>query len=419
MEQSLTALAKQLVLKTLARIQNAHLEVVCPRETHTFGVASSSLRGMIVVHNECFFLRALTGGDVAMGESFMDGDWSSPDLPSVIRIAVRNLDVLENDNALFNTLSRMFDRLLHLRNDNSHEGSRKNISRHYDLGNDFYSLFLDRNMAYSSGYYLSASDSLDTAQTNKFDLICRKLQLNSDDHLLEIGTGWGGFAHYAATHYGCRVTTTTISRQQYEYAAEWFRRSGMMPGRIELLLADYRYLTGKFDKIVSIEMFEAVGFKHYDDYFSACDRLLKPNGQMLLQTITMSERKFPQYLKRCDWIQKYIFPGAELASVIGIQKTLACTTGLQLFQAEDIGMHYAETLRTWRERCHAVDSDIAALGFDERFRRMWDYYFAYCEGAFRERHIGVFQLLLTKTRASQFLINEPWGQTMQQMADTV
>jgi cyclopropane-fatty-acyl-phospholipid synthase len=255
-------------------------------------------------------------------------------------------------------------------------------------------------MAYSCAYFQSPDDSLEQAQLNKFERICRKLELKSSDHLLEIGTGWGGFAAYAASSYGCQITTTTISRQQHDYAKALFDSMGATGERITLLLEDYRNLRGQFDKIVSIEMFEAVGLRYYDAYFGACDRLLKPEGNLVLQTIIMNEQKFPVYRKRCDWIQKYIFPGSELASVAEILKSTGRCTKLSLFHAEDIGLHYAETLKLWRERFLSHRDKVKSQGFDERFLRMWEYYLAYCEGAFRERHIGDVQLVLTKQRAA-------------------
>lgn len=408
-------IAKKLVLKMLEKLESGFLELVCPEATYSFGNPGASLKAILAVHNERFFQRALFGGDIGMGESYMDGDWSSPDLVAVVRLAVRNLNTLESENKLLSALSRISDTLFHRRNNNTLRGSRRNIGHHYDLGNDFYQTFLDENMAYSCAYYDSPDDSLEDAQIQKFDRICRKLRLSPADHVLEIGTGWGGFAVYAASQYGCQITTTTISRQQFEYAAEWFRELGLdreiagQPKQIELLFEDYRRLQGSFDKIVSIEMFEAVGFRHYDDYFRAVDRLLKPNGTMLLQTITINEQTFKTYLKRCDWIQKYIFPGAELGSVSEILRSLARCTKMSLFHAEDIGSHYAQTLKTWRERFLECLTDVRACGFDERFIHMWEYYFAYCEGAFRERHIGDFQLLLTKNLNSKPLMDEPWS----------
>jgi len=401
-----TNLAKKIFLKSLARLRVGYLELVCPENTYCFGQLQDPLHAVVAVHDERFFLRALLAGDVGVGEAYMDGDWSTPDLVAVVRLAVRNLDQLDNSNRLFTALRRMADFVEHRRNRNTESGSRRNIAYHYDLGNDFYHLFLDRSMAYSCAYYESAEDTLEQAQVRKFDRICRKLQLGSLDHVLEIGTGWGGFAAYAAETYGCRVTTTTISRQQHDYARGMFSQS-RAGERIQLLFEDYRNLRGQFDKIVSIEMFEAVGYEHYDDYFGTCDRLLKPDGSMLLQTITIMESKFQQYRKQSDWIKKHIFRGAELASVTEIQRSLAKTTRMQLFHLEDIGKHYALTLNEWRRRFLGHLAEVRQRGFDERFVRMWDYYLAYCEGAFRERYISDVQLVLGKVTSEIQLMNEP------------
>ena len=401
-----TNLAKKIFLKSLARLRVGYLELVCPENTYCFGQLQDPLHAVVAVHDERFFLRALLAGDVGVGEAYMDGGWSTPDLVAVVRLAVRNLDQLDNSNRLFTALRRMADFVEHRRNRNTESGSRRNIAYHYDLGNDFYHLFLDRSMAYSCAYYESAEDTLEQAQVRKFDRICRKLQLGSLDHVLEIGTGWGGFAAYAAETYGCRVTTTTISRQQHDYSREVFSRS-RAGERIQLLFEDYRNLRGQFDKIVSIEMFEAVGYEHYDDYFGTCDRLLKPDGSMLLQTITIMESKFQQYRKQSDWIKKHIFRGAELASVTEIQRSLAKTTRMQLFHLEDIGKHYALTLNEWRRRFLGHLAEVRQRGFDERFVCMWDYYLAYCEGAFRERYISDVQLVLGKVTSEIQLMNEP------------
>ena len=418
-----TRIAKKVFLKTLAGLRGGCLEVVCPESTYRFGhmaeeetdEAKDGLHAVVAVHNERFFKRALLAGDVGVGEAYMAGDWSTPDLVQVVRLAVRNLDQLENSNRLFTLFRRMVDLFEHRRNRNTESGSRRNIAYHYDLGNDFYRLFLDRSLTYSCGYYERVDDTLEEAQIRKFDRICRKLQLSSQDHVLEIGTGWGGFAAYAAENYGCRVTTTTISQQQHDYAQRLFSES-RAGGRIQLLFEDYRKLSGQFDKIVSIEMFEAVGYDNYDAYFGACNRLLRPDGSLLLQTITIQEAKFAQYREQSDWIKKYIFPGAELASVVGIQQSLArisgagttrAGTGMQLFQMEDIGIHYALTLREWRRRFLERVGEARKLGFDARFIRMWDYYLAYCEGAFRERYISNAQLVIGKITSENRLLNEP------------
>ena len=407
MKEFLGSTARKLFLSMLKGLQGGSLELLLPDHTLTFGDVRSELSAHLVVHNERFFARALLGGDTAFGEAYMDGDWSTPDLVSLMRLAVRNMALLENSNTFISSLSRLADRIRHRLRTNSIEGSRRNIHAHYDLSNEFFRLFLDQRMVYSCAWYETPSDSLDTAQFQKLDRICRKLDLQPQDHVLEIGTGWGGFALHAARNFGCQVTTTTISQQQFEYARALFDGAGW-DGRIELLLKDYRNLTGNFDKIVSIEMFEAVGFDHYDDFFRACDRLLKPDGSMLLQTITMNEQKFSQYLKQSDWIQKYIFPGAQLASVRGVLDSLTRATRISLFHAEDMGAHYARTLAAWRESFFNSIPQVKALGFDDRFIRMWDYYLAFCEGAFHERHISDFQLLLTKNYNPRSLFQEPW-----------
>jgi cyclopropane-fatty-acyl-phospholipid synthase len=402
--------SQRLFFRLLQGLRQGHLEIVCPEDTYFFGEPKSDLRAVVIVHNLRFFRRALLGGDMGMGEAFMQGDWSSPDLVALVRLAVRNLNGIQDGGKLFSFLSSMVDMIRHRFKGNTLSGSRRNISYHYDLGNEFYRLFLDPTMAYSCAYYQTPDDPLDQAQLRKFERICRKLQLCPSDHLLEIGTGWGGFAAYAAKTYGCRITTTTISRQQHDYAQRSFKTLGQAGDRITLLLEDYRNLRGQFDKLVSIEMFEAVGLKYYDSYFSACDRLLNPDGIMLLQTITMNEQNFPAYHKRCDWIQKYIFPGAELASVAEVLRSVGRCTRLSMHHAEDIGLHYAETLKAWRFRFLSHITEVQDLGFDETFLRIWEYYLAYCEGAFREGYVGDIQLVLRKQEAR---IPLSWMQSLQ------
>jgi len=412
MASRLTAkIAKSIFLRTLAGLGVGKLELVCPEATYRFGAPAAeqeqdSLHAVVAVHEDRFFLRALLAGDIGVGEAYMAGEWSTPDLVAVVRLAVRNLERLENSNRFFTAFRRLADFLAHRRNRNSQSGSRRNIAYHYDLGNNFYRVFLDANLAYSCAYYERPQDSLEQAQMQKFDRICRKLQLRPQDHVLEIGTGWGGFAVYAAETYGCRITTTTISRQQHDYAHELFSRSSAVD-RIELLFDDYRNLSGQYDKIVSIEMFEAVGYEHYDAYFETCDRLLKSEGSMLLQTITILESKFHQYRKQSDWIKKHIFPGAELASVVEIERSLARASRMKLCRFEDIGMHYALTLHEWRRRFLERLTEVRQLGFDERFLRMWDYYLAYCEGAFREGYIGDVQLVLGKSAGEPLSMGVP------------
>jgi cyclopropane-fatty-acyl-phospholipid synthase len=407
MNQMLTLFAKKIFLASLEGIQAGSLELVTPGQTQVFGDPSAELRATLVVERDRFFTRALLGGETAIGEAYMDGDWSTPDLVSLMRLAVRNTAQLEAGNTFFSSISRLADRIRQRLRKNTVAGSSRNIHAHYDLSNDLFRLFLDRNMLYSCAWYETPEDSLETAQMQKIDRICRKLDLQPQDHVLEIGTGWKAFALHATRNYGCKVTTTTISQQQYLYASERFDANDR-DLRIEFLLQDYRQLQGNFDKIVSIEMFEAVGFEHYDVFFRACDRLLKPDGSMLLQTITMNEQNFDQYRRQSDWIQKYIFPGGQLASMRGILDSVARSTNLSLFHAEEMGAHYARTLAAWRERFFVALAQVRELGFDDRFIRMWDYYLGFCEAAFLERHIGNMQLLLTKNHNPKPLFQEPW-----------
>lgn len=403
--------ARKAVFRMLENMRHGALEVVCPERTYRFGQAGAGLRACIAVHDERFFSRVLWGGDDAAGDSYVAGDWSSPDPVAVVRLAARNLGKLESGNALLSLASRGFHRLRHWMNRNTLGGSRRNIQAHYDLSNDFFRLFLDRNMVYSSAVYRHAGESLEEAQEEKLDRICRKLRLAPGDRVLEIGTGWGAFALHASRNYGCSVTTTTISREQHDHARQSFADAGEAGDRITLLLEDYRNLKGSFNKLVSIEMLEAVGLEYYDAFFSTCDRLLTTDGAMIMQAITMNEQRFDAYKKRSDWIQRRIFPGAQLASIREILNSLARSTRLSVYHLEDLGLHYAHTLAEWRRRFHESIGEVRALGFDQAFCRTWDYYLAYCEGAFRERRISDIQLMLTKNSSPAMLYGEPWSRT--------
>ena len=403
-----TQWAKTAFLSGLDGMTGGTLAVECRDRTYRFGTGDGP-EATMVIHDERFFLRSLTGSDIGVGESFMDGDWTTPDLVPLARLMLRNRHLLDDQGRITGALHRLAGGIARRLRDNSLAGSRHHIRRHYDLGNDFFRLFLDAELLmYSCGYFESAGDSLETAQTRKIDRVCRRLGLTSSDHVLEIGSGWGGFAVWASTHYGCRVTTTTISDEQFRHVREWRSRLGEAGSRIDVRRADYRELTGQFDKVVSIEMFEAVGLKRYDEYFAAADRLLAPDGAMLLQTITVDDQWFPKYHGTPDWIEKYIFPGGELASVGEVLSSLARTTSLSMYHAENFGTHYARTLHAWRVRFHQSLARVRALGFDERFIRMWDLYLASCEAAFLERHAGLFQLLLVKNGSQRGLFNEPW-----------
>ncbi len=406
--------AKRAFLAGLPAIRDGRLDLLTAGVRHQFGDRSSRTDGErpiaaeLCVHDERFFWRALIGSDIGLGESFMDGDWTSPDLVALIRLMLRNLRIVDRPRGPIGAMHRLLALLARRLRDNTIAGSRRHIHQHYDLGNDFFRLFLDEQLMYSCAFYETGRETLEQAQQRKLDQICRKLALGPDDHVLEIGSGWGGFAAWASARYGCRVTTTTISEEQYRYASERMGRLGEAGARVQVLYEDYRRLRGTFDKIVSIEMFEAVGLNHYDDYFGAADRLLRPEGSMLLQTITVDEQYFPQYHRTPDWIEKYIFPGGELASVGEIVRSLARATRLSLYHAENIGTHYARTLHEWRARFHAQLDRVRAMGFDDRFIRMWDLYLAYSEAAFLERHAGDFQLVLNKNYSTARQFNEPW-----------
>jgi cyclopropane-fatty-acyl-phospholipid synthase len=407
MNRWVTARAKRLFFRSLKELRGGFLEIVCPDETYVFGEPTASLRAMAVIHDERFFARALTGADVGIGESFVDGDWTTPDLVALVRLAVRNLRLLDARHRVLSGLRALAARIRHRLRKNTMRGSRRNILAHYDISNNFYRLFLDSRMLYSCAYFRGKDDSLDVAQRQKLDLICQKLQIEPGDRVLEIGCGWGAFALHAARNYGAYVTAVTISPAQYQYAMDQLEKSDVTPGHVRLLLEDYRRLEGKYDKIVSIEMFEAVGFDHYDDFFSTCDRLLAPDGSMLLQTITLPDQQAAAYRKRVDWIQAHIFPGSELAVVGAILRSLGRRTELALTNAENLGIHYARTLAIWRERFFQRLEEARQLGFDERFQRMWDFYFSWCEGAFRERYINVVQLLLAKIGTPRRLLGDP------------
>ena len=403
--------AEKLFFKTLTGLKHGSLEIHYQGKRFLFGAQDDPLRAIVDVRHPSFFRKAVLAGDTGIGEAYMDGDWTSPDVGCVIRIAIRNMNHLESSNAWFSALSRCANRVKHLLRSNSITGSKKNTAAHYDLSNEFFKLFLDESMMYSCAWFHQAGDSLEQAQWNKLDRICRKLDLKPGENILEIGTGWGSFALHAAKYYGVHVTTTTISREQHALASERFNAFDPEGSRIHLLMEDYRNLTGTFDKLVSIEMFEAVGLDFYDQFFSTCDRLLKPNGALCMQTITLLDQNFPAYHQSSDWIQKYIFPGGELASVSRILQSLERATKLTLYSVEDMGTHYARTLAEWRLRFLDRIQAVHDLGFDTRFIRMWEFYLHYCEGAFLERHASTVQLMMIKTHAQQDFSGEPWNAT--------
>ncbi|WP_417502684.1 class I SAM-dependent methyltransferase [Marinobacter sp.] len=349
----------------------------------------------LIVHDPSTWRDLLTGGSVGAAEAYVAGDWSSPDLVVLLRFFTRNIDRMNEFEDKFSWVTKPALKGLHWLNRNTKDGSRKNISAHYDLGNDLFETFLDPTMMYSSAIYPSEDSTIEEAAVHKLDTICKKLDLQPSDRVIEIGTGWGGFAIHAAKHYGCHVTTTTISKEQLELAQERVRSEGL-EDRITLLFDDYRDLAGQFDKLVSIEMIEAVGPQYLDSYFSQINALLKPNGLALVQAINMPEQRYQRALKNVDFIQRFIFPGSFIPSFGAILESVRNESNLVLTHSEDTGFHYARTLRDWCDRFMANRETLESMGYDQAFRKLWHFYFAYCEAGFSERAIGVSQLVFAK-----------------------
>jgi cyclopropane-fatty-acyl-phospholipid synthase len=393
----LQRLGRRLFLKKLAGLELGEVTVIDGAERLRFGKrnADFDLHATIEVLHPQTYADVAFGGSTGGGEAYVRGYWKSDDLTSLVRIFIRNRHVLNAIDSGSAIATAPLRRLLHVLNRNSPDGSRRNIAAHYDLGNELFALFLGKTMAYSCGIFEREDSTLDEAQLAKFERVCRKLKLSPADHLVEIGTGWGGLAIHAARNYGCRVTTTTISHEQHGWAAEKIRAAGLAD-RITLLMDDYRDLRGQFDKMVSVEMIEAVGHHYLDTYIAQCSRLLKPNGAMLLQAITIRDQLYESAARGIDFIQRYIFPGSFLPTVSVIADSVRRVSDMKVFHMEDIGPHYATTLRTWRENFFARLPDVRRLGYPDTFVRMWDFYLSYCEGGCRERQMGDLQLLLTK-----------------------
>jgi len=356
-----------------------------------------ALCATVEVADPAFYRMAALGGGLGAAEAYIRGYWRSSDLTALFRILARSMTQADRLEAGLARLTEPFARLWHFLRRNTRRGSAKNIHAHYDLGNDFYRLFLDETMTYSCGIFERPGSSLKDASVAKIDRLCRKLELGPQDHLLEIGTGWGALAIHAARNYGCRVTTTTISREQFALASERVRKAGL-EDRVRVLDRDYRELDGVYDKLVSVEMIEAVGHHYFDAFFAACSRLLKPDGMMALQAITVVDHYYGRARRSVDYIKRYIFPGSCIPSVTAMLNSIARRTDLRLFHLEDITPHYAKTLRVWWERFRENVDEVRALGYPESFIRMWEYYLCYCEAGFAERHIGDVQMLLTKPR---------------------
>ena len=401
----LVRLAESAVRQRLAGLVHGAIVLEDDNRRVAFGTptAQCPLTVTVRVHDPRFYVDIALGGSVGAGESYMQGAWSTDDLTALVRVLVQNREVLDGLETGWARLAAPVRKALHWAARNTRGGSRRNIAAHYDLGNDFFQLFLDPTMMYSCALFATPETPLETASIAKLDAICRKLDLKPGDRVLEIGTGWGGFALHAARHYGCHVTTTTISRRQHELARERIA-AAVLADRVTLLMEDYRDLDpaklgGEFDKLVSIEMIEAVGHAFYDTFFAQCARLLKPQGQMLLQSITIADRYYASALKSVDFIQRYIFPGSCIPSVSALSASIARSTDFNVFHLEDIGPHYATTLLRWRENFFVHIDAVRALGYPESFIRMWEFYLCYCEGGFEERVLGDVQMLLTRPQA--------------------
>lgn len=394
----LESMGRRIVVGALGRLQYGHVTIIDGDTRHesAAGADRTSAPACVVrVLDRRFYSAAAFGGTIGIAEAYMDGAWETDDLPGLIETLTVNVSAMDGLEVVLNTVRAPIEWARMLMRRNTLSGSRRNIRAHYDLSNEFFGLFLDPSMTYSCAVFENGAETLEAGQVEKIDRACRKLRLRATDHLLEIGTGWGALAIHAAKKYGCRVTTTTISDRQHEMAERRIREHGLQD-RITLLKEDYRNLTGTYDKLVSIEMVEAVGAENIDWYFRQCSRLLRPEGAALIQAIAIRDQFFKSAARSNDFLKEYIFPGSCLLSVERIMEAVTRKTDLRLWHMEDIGPHYARTLAMWREAFHARVDEVRGLGYDDRFVRMWDYYLAYCEGAFRARHVGDVQVLLTK-----------------------
>ncbi|MFV8846321.1 class I SAM-dependent methyltransferase [Serratia fonticola] len=384
-------IARWLLFRLLSGIREGSLTVREGQQTLHFGDESSALRAEVQILAPGVYWRLLTGGSLAAAESWMEGEWETHQLTPLLQILALNGKVLGRLESGFRLLGNPMERLRHWTRRNYRKQARENISAHYDLGNEFYAHFLDEDLLYSSALFTADDQALSQAQQAKMERLCEQLALTAGDHLLEIGTGWGAMAEYAARHYGCRVTTTTLSREQYIWATERIARAGLQD-RVQVLLCDYRDLTGEFDKLVSVEMIEAVGKRYLPDFFRTCQARLRPGGRMAIQAITIQDQRYHDYSKSVDFIQRYIFPGGFLPSITAMSELMTRHTDFVVRNLFDMGPDYARTLAHWRQRFVHSWQDIEKLGFDERFRRMWLYYFGYCEAGFNARTISVVQL---------------------------
>lgn len=403
LDNAIAALGERLLRARLAQLEHGRVTFEDGGHSETFGrlTARCQLACTVHIHHPHSYSEIAFGGSIGAGESFMAGDWSTDDLTALARIFVVNRQVLDGMDGGFARLANPARRMLHALARNTRRGSRRNIAAHYDLGNDFFELFLDPTMMYSCAVYERPGMTLQEAQVAKLDRLCRKLDLQPGDHLLEIGTGWGALALHAAQHYGCRVTTTTISRQQHALARARIDAAGLA-GRVTLRLDDYRDLDGRYDKIVSVEMIEAVGHQYFDTFFSRCSELLAPGGTMVLQSITIDDRLYASARDSVDFIKRHIFPGCCIPSVGVLSASIARASSLRLADLEDIGPHYATTLADWRRNLLAQAARVRERGYPDELLRMWHFYLSYCEGGFAERALGNVQFVLQDSRTAVY-----------------
>lgn len=397
---------QSLFFKALSSMQKGSMRVLLPDGTQTYlGDPDSKLdpkfhNAMIQIHDPVFFRKAVLYGDIGFSEAYLDGDWDTDNIEHVISWFILNVEATPNmsgtNNKMFHLdLFNLANKFLNVIRKNSLKGSRKNIVAHYDLGNGFYKLFLDKTMTYSSAYFEKVDQKLEEAQLAKVDRLCKKLKLKKGEHLLEIGSGWGFLAVHAAKHYGVKVTSVTLSDEQLKFARSRAVQENLS-NQIEFKLLDYRKIEGKYDKIVSVEMLEAVGEKYYESFFAKCQEVLKPDGLMALQVITCPDNRFEQIKKGVDFIQKHIFPGSLIPSIARLNKAVNRTGDMFLYEMEDMGRHYAKTLNLWQETFDENVDAVRQEGFDEKFIRKWRYYLSYCAAAFRMKNLSVIQMVYTR-----------------------
>lgn len=387
-------LSRILFKQMISRLEYGRLIVQEGDRQWTFGRMQHPCAS-ITIYDPAAYAKVLFGGSIGAGESYINKLWDVDDLTALVRIMVRNMDLLDRMEGGMAWLTKPLHLLHHIFNSNNRLRAKQNILAHYDLGNELYKAFLDRSMMYSSAIYTDADSPLEQAQQNKLAVICQKLNLTPTDSVIEIGSGWGGFAIYAAKNYGCHVTTTTISNAQYKEAAKRIEAAGLKD-RISLLQCDYRDLTGKYDKLVSIEMIEAVGHKYLPLFMNKCSALLKPEGLMVLQAITLADQNYDRYVRGVDFIQRHIFPGGCIPSITKMIQSLTSKTDMIVRQLDDFGYDYARTIKDWIERFQMAYPTLADAGYDERFRRLWEFYLCYCQGGFLERSISVVHLVASR-----------------------